>query len=67
MEKIAAGGKNDVKYAVAEYNKYIPFFADLKFATIFKKVEDTIQDDIFKYARHLSTTLVDSLTYGYNR
>ena len=66
MEKIAAGGQTDTKYGVAEYNTFIPFFADLRFSTIVKKTEDTIQDDVIKYARKLSTTLIDSTSYGYN-
>jgi len=66
MGKIAAGGVTDVRYGVAEYNKFIPFFADIKFSTTFKKVNDSIQDDVFRYARELSTTLVDSTSYGYN-
>ena len=66
MGKIAGGGITDVKYGVAEYNKFIPFFADLKFSTTLKKVEDSITDNIFKYARELSTTLIDSTSYGYN-
>ncbi len=66
MNKIAAGGETDVKYGIAEYNKFIPFFADINFSTTFKKVNDSIQDDVFRYARHLSTTLVDSTSYGYN-
>jgi len=66
MEKIAAGGQSKVFYGVADYNKFIPFFADVRFATNAKKVNDNIQDDVFKYARSLSTTLVDSLTYAYN-
>lgn len=66
MEKIAAGGKTDVRYGLAEYNKFIPFFANMKFATTVKRVEDTIEDYIFKHAQQLSTTLIDSTTYGYN-
>ncbi|MFC1512025.1 hypothetical protein ACFL5H_02375 [Candidatus Latescibacterota bacterium] len=66
MEKIVHGGSTDVKYGIADYNRFIPFFADLRFSTVFKQVEDTIQDDVFRYARRLSTTLVDSLTYAYN-
>ncbi|HDY89456.1 MAG TPA: hypothetical protein ENH82_15240, partial [bacterium] len=66
FERIAGGGENDVKYGVAEYNKFIPFFADLKFATIMKKSKDSIQDNVWKHARQLSTTLIDSTTYGYN-
>jgi len=38
----------------------------LRLATIFKKVEDSIEDNVFKYSRHLSTTLIDSTGYGYN-
>jgi len=66
FDKIANGGKTDVRYGIAEYNRFIPFFADLKFATTFKKVEDSIEDNVFKYSRHLSTTLIDSTGYGYN-
>ena len=66
MEKIAAGGKSNVKYGTAEYNSFIPFFADLKFSTLYKRVKDNIQDDVFKYASELSTTLIDSTSYGYN-
>jgi len=66
MTKIARGGETKSLYGVAEYNRFIPFLADVHFATNARKVNDTIQDDVFKYARNLSTTLVDSLTYAYN-
>jgi hypothetical protein len=66
MQAIMSGGETDVKYGLAQYNKFIPFLADVKFASMFKKVEDTITDDVFKYTRTLSTTLADSLTYTYN-
>lgn len=65
-ERIAGGGITDVKYGSVEYNKFIPFFADVKFSSIVKKVEDSIQDDVYRYATQLTTTLVDSSTYGYN-
>jgi len=65
-EKIAGGGITDVKYGIAQYNKFIPFFAEVKFANTIKKVKDTIQDNIFRNQRQLSTTLVDSTTYAYN-
>lgn len=66
MDRIAGGGKTDVRYAILDYNKFIPFFADLKFSSTFKKIEDDIQDNIFKTQRKLSTTLIDSTSYGYN-
>ncbi len=66
FHKIAGGGETDVRYGSVEYNKFIPFFANVRFATMTKKVKDSIQDDIFKVARQLSTTLIDSTTYAYN-
>jgi len=66
FHRIAGGGENNVKYGMAEYNKFIPFFANLKFSTILKKSKDSIQDDIWKVSRELSTTLIDSTSYGYN-
>lgn len=65
-ERLAGGGLTDVKYGVAEYNKFIPFFADIRFSNTFKKVKDSIQDNIFRNATKLTTTLVDSTTYAYN-
>ena len=66
FKKIAGGGETDVKYGQAEYQKFIPFLADLKFKTIFKKSNDSIQDNIWKFSRELSTTLIDSTSYAYN-
>jgi hypothetical protein len=66
MQTISAGGQSDVAYGMANYNTFIPFLADIKFSSMFKKVEDSIADDVLRYQRRLSTTLVDSLTYAYN-
>lgn len=57
------GGSTDVKYGKVEYYKYIPFYADINFASTLKKAEDTIQDHVFLHQRQLSTTLIDSFTY----
>ncbi|MBT4483511.1 MAG: hypothetical protein HOC71_07520 [Candidatus Latescibacteria bacterium] len=64
--QIARGGETDVKYGKLDYSKFIPFFADVNFSTIFKKVEDTVEDHVFRYQRQLSTTLIDSFSYTDN-
>jgi len=66
FKQMSGSGETDVRYAKMQYRKFIPFFADIKFATTAKKVEDTIDDNVFRYARTLSTTLRDSLTYDDN-
>jgi hypothetical protein len=62
-KNIAGGGKTDVRYGKAEYRKFVPFFAELRFASKLKKVEDSIQDNVFRHERLLSTTLIDSFSY----
>ncbi|MHB9029156.1 MAG: hypothetical protein ACYC9O_10325 [Candidatus Latescibacterota bacterium] len=64
--QIAGGGKNDVRYGKLEYQKFIPFFANVNFASVFKKAEDSINDNVFRFARELSSTLRDSSSYTYN-
>jgi len=63
FKNIYGGGKTDVKYGKVTYKKFIPFFAELTMATKLKKVEDSIQDNVFRHERMLSTTLIDSFTY----
>lgn len=63
FKNIHGGGKTDVRYAKTEYNKFIPFFAELRFASKLKKVKDSIQDNVFSHERLLSTTLIDSFSY----
>lgn len=63
LKQINGGGVTDVRYGKIQYNKFIPFFAELNLATQFKKVEDTIQDNVFRHERMLSTTLIDSFSY----
>jgi len=65
-EQIAGGGKTNARYGKVEYKKFIPFFADIFAATKLKKVEDDIQDNLFRYEKRLGTTLIDSFTYTYN-
>lgn len=60
------GGEADLRYGRMEYSRFIPFFADILTTTQVKKVEDTIYDNVFKYARQYSTTLIDSFTYTDN-
>jgi hypothetical protein len=67
FEQPGAGGRTDVKYGRLEFNKYIPFFADVFAATHVKRVEDTIYDHTFSHERRLSTTLIDSFTYVDNQ
>ncbi|MCE5252353.1 hypothetical protein LLG96_19305 [bacterium] len=63
-EQIAGGGSTDVRYGKVEYNKFIPFFANISLATQLKKAEDTIQDNVFRQTRQLAAaTLRDSLTF----
>jgi len=64
--QIAGGGENKVNYGKIEYSKFIPFFATVNFATTFKKSKDTIQDNVFRFSRDLTTTLRDSLIYQYD-
>ncbi|MDP2982003.1 MAG: hypothetical protein Q8O92_01565 [Candidatus Latescibacter sp.] len=66
FSQIAGGGVNNVKYGKIDYTKFIPFFATVAFGTQFKKVQDTIQDDVFRFQRRLTTTLRDSLMYQYD-
>ena len=62
-EQPLKGGVTDVKYGKVEYYKYIPFYADVNFASSFKKAKDDIQDNVFQHSPRLSTTLVDSFRY----
>ncbi len=64
--QIAGGGENDVKYGKVEYRKFIPFFANIHAATVFKKTHDSITDNVFRFSRELTSTLRDSSTYAYN-
>lgn len=65
-EQIAGGGNTEVKYGKLEYNKFIPFYANVNFATVIKKAKDTITDDVFRVSREYTSTLRDSTTYAYN-
>jgi len=67
FKNIYGGGKTDVRYGKVEYKKFIPFFAELEMASKLKKVEDTIQDNVFRHERSLSTTLIDSFSYVDNQ
>jgi len=62
-KEIWGGGKTDVKYGRIEYRKFIPFFAELNFASNLKKVKDSVMNDVFRHNRLLSTTLIDSFSY----
>lgn len=64
--QMAEDGKTKVKYGKVEYKKFIPFFANVNMATIFKKSQDDIDDNGFRVMTELSSTLHDSLTYAYN-
>ncbi len=66
FDQINGGGMTNVRYGKLHYNKFIPFFADLTVASTLKKVEDSIQDFVFRHERRLSTTLVDSFSYRDN-
>lgn len=66
FEEIDGGGKTDVRYGKVEYNKFIPFFANVNVASQLKKSKDSIEDNVFRHATKLSATLADSLTYEYN-
>ncbi len=67
FKNIYGGGKTDVRYGKLEYKKFIPFFAELQFASKLKKVEDSVQDNVFRHERMLSTTLIDSFSYVDNK
>lgn len=60
------GGKTNVKYGKIEYSRFIPFYANVNFATIFKKTKDDIYDNVFRVSRELTTTMRDSLSLQYN-
>lgn len=62
-KNIAGGGKMDVRYTKVEYRKFFPFFAEMRMASNLKKVNDSIQDNVFGHERLLSTTLIDSFSY----
>lgn len=64
--QIAGGGLTDVKYGKIEYNKFIPFFANVQFVTLGKRAHDSIADNVFRVSEELTTTLRDSSTYAYN-
>lgn len=64
--QVLQGGENNINYGKIEYSKFIPFYANINFATIFKKSEDSIADNVFRFSRELTTTLRDSLSLQYN-
>jgi len=61
-----SGGETKVNYGKIEYSKFIPFNANVNFATIFKKTNDNITDNVFRFSRELTTTLRDSMSLQYN-
>jgi hypothetical protein len=60
------GGKTKVNYGKIEYSRFIPFYANVNFATHLKKTQDDIADNVFRVSRELTTTLRDSLSLQYN-
>jgi len=62
-KQVSGGGESNVRYGKLSYNKFIPFYAEINMATNLKKVKDSIQDNVFRHERMLSTTLIDSFTY----
>jgi hypothetical protein len=61
-----SGGKTKVNYGKIEYSRFIPFYANVNFATIFKKTQDDAYDNVFRVNRELTTTMRDSLSLQYN-
>ena len=61
-EQIAGGGRNDVLYGKAVYDRHLPFWGRFMLVDFVKKVEDDIRNNVFLFPRNATFELQEDVS-----